>query len=270
MDPVPMTACWMAAVRARETVRSDRLFDDPLADTLAGQDGVDLMTRMEADLPENPALPIRTRFFDDALVRVLVDRKISQVVALAAGMDARAFRLDLPKVFEIDNPGLLEVKEARLVAVGARPRCERIALAADLTGAWVDVLVRAGFDNNSPSVFLAEGLLGYLEEREVHQLLDDVNTLAAPGSYFLADVSGRSALDSPFAAAWYERCAGNGIPNARFGTDDPEDLFDAHGWDATVTQYGEEPANFGRWLYPTIPRDDLSVPHNYLIVAKKC
>jgi methyltransferase (TIGR00027 family) len=259
----------MAAVRARETVRSDRLFDDPLAAALAGQDGVDLMTRMEADLPENPALPIRTRFFDDALVRILVNCKISQMVALAAGMDARAFRLDLPRVFEVDNPVLLELKECRLVAVGARPRGERITLAADLTGAWIDALVRAGFDDQGPSVFLAEGLLGYLQEEEVHRLLDDVDTVAAHGSYLLADVSGRSALDSPFTASWYERCAENGIPNARFGTDHPEDLFAAHGWDAMVTQFGEEPANFGRWPYPTFPRDELSVPHNYLVVARK-
>jgi hypothetical protein len=85
----------------------------------------------------------------------------------------------------------------------------------------------------------------------------------------LADVSGRSALDSPFTAFWYQRCAENGIPNARFGTDDPEGFFAAHGWDAQVTQYGEEAANFGRWLYPVTPRDDLSLPHNYLLVGER-
>lgn len=99
MDPVSMTARWMAAVRARETARPDRLFDDLLADVMAGPEGVDLMTRMEVGLPENPTIPIRTRFFDDALVRLLDDRGIGQVVVLAAGMDTRAYRLDLPIVF---------------------------------------------------------------------------------------------------------------------------------------------------------------------------
>jgi methyltransferase (TIGR00027 family) len=128
------------------------------------------MTRMEADLPENPAIPIRTRFFDDALVRVVSDPKIAQVVALAAGMDARAFRLDLPTIFEIDQPALLELKESRLVAAGATARCDRISVAADLIGPWAADLVHAGFDDASPSVFLAEGLLGYLEARRTSAL----------------------------------------------------------------------------------------------------
>jgi methyltransferase (TIGR00027 family) len=259
----------MAAVRARETARSDRLFNDPLAQALAGREGFDLMTRMEADLPENPALPIRTRYFDDALVRVLSDAKIGQVVVLAAGMDARAFRLDLPLVFEIDQPALLELKQARLVAASATPRSERIAVATDLTDAWTVDLLHAGFADQSPTAFLAEGLLGYLEENAVHRLLDDLDTLARPGSFLLADVGGRSALESRFTAFWYQRCAENGISNARFGTDDPEGLFAAHGWDAQVKQYGEEAANFGRWPYPVTPRGDLSLPHNYLIVAKR-
>lgn len=264
-----MTACWMAAVRARETARSDRLFDDPLAEALAGQDGFDLMSRMEAGLPENPALPIRTRFFDDALARVLSNPQIRQVVALAAGMDARAFRLDMPTVYEIDRPELLQLKEARLEAAGASSVRERVPVAADLTAAWVAELRKVGFDDERPCVFLAEGLLGYLEESEVHRLFDELSTLAAPGSCLLADVGGRSALESPFTTFWYERCAENGIPNARFGTDDPEGLLASHGWNARVTQYGEEDANFGRWPFPVTPRDDLTLPHNYLIVAER-
>ncbi|HEX2849610.1 MAG TPA: class I SAM-dependent methyltransferase [Acidimicrobiales bacterium] len=91
MDRVAMTACWMAAVRARETARPDRLFDDPLAATLAGPEGVDLMHRMEAGFPENPTIPIRTRFFDDALVGAVAGGRIGQVVVLAAhGWAARA------------------------------------------------------------------------------------------------------------------------------------------------------------------------------------
>src|ERR1700728_4188405 len=109
IDPVSMTAHWMAAERARETARPDRLFEDPLAEVLAGTEGVDLMARMGVDLPVNPAFPIRTRFFDDALVRLLADHRIGQVVLMGAGMGTRAYRLDLPTVFEIDRPALLDV-----------------------------------------------------------------------------------------------------------------------------------------------------------------
>jgi methyltransferase (TIGR00027 family) len=270
VDPVSLTALWMAAVRAREAARPDRLFDDPLAEVLAGPEGFDLMTRMEAGLPENPAIPIRTRFFDDALVCLLADHhEIGQVVMLAAGMDTRAYRLDLPTVFEVDRPALLEMKDARLAAASAQPRCPRMTVGADLTGKWLDDLVQAGFRAEMPSVFLAEGLLGYLGEPEVHRLLDVLGRTAAAGSFLLADVSGRSALDAPYLASWFQRLASNGITGARFGTDDPEGLLAARGWDAHVTQYGDEEASFGRWPYPPTPRDDPRLPHNYLIIGKR-
>lgn len=265
-----MTALWMAAVRARESVRPDRLFDDPLAEVLAGPEGFDLMTRMEADLPENPTLTIRTRFYDDALVRLLVDRGIGQVVILGAGMDTRAFRLNLPIVFELDQRPVLELKDSRLATVSATPRCRRITVGADLTGEWANELVGAGFDTETSSVFLAEGLLGYLGETNVHRLLAVVDQLTGSGSILLADVSGLSALDAPYMAFWYKRLADNGIvANARYGTDDPEGLLAAHGWKAHVYQYGDEGANFGRWPFPPFPRDDMSLPHNYLIVGER-
>jgi methyltransferase (TIGR00027 family) len=267
MDPISMTAHWMAAVRARESIRPDRLFDDPLAEVLAGPEGFDLMTRVEADLPENPTLPIRTRFFDDALVRLLVG--IGQVVILGAGLDTRAFRLNLPIVFEVDQGAVLGLKDSRLAAVSAMPRGKRLTVGADLTGEWSNELVGAGFDIETPSAFLAEGLLGYLEEPDVHRLLGVIDHLSSPGSILLADVSGRSALDAPYMAFWYKRLADNGIANARFGTDDPEGLLAAHGWKAHVSQYGDEGANFGRWPFPPIPRDDMRRPHNYLMVGKR-
>jgi methyltransferase (TIGR00027 family) len=224
---------------------------------------------MEADLPENPTLPIRTRFFDDTLVRLLVDRGIGQVVILGAGLDTRAFRLKLPIVFEVDQRPVLELKDSRLTAVSASPRCRRITVGADLTGEWANELVGAGFDTETPSVFLAEGLLGYLEEPDVHRLLAVVDHLSGPGSILLADVSGRSALDAPHMAFWFQRLADNGIANARYGTDDPESLLATHGWKAHVSQYGDEGANFGRWPFPPVPRDDMSRPHNYLMVGKR-
>jgi len=269
VDPVTMTAHWMAAERARESARPDRLVDDPLAHVLAGPEGVDLMARMEAGLPANPTIPIRTRFFDDALTRLLGERSIGQVVLLAAGLDTRADRLDLPVVFEIDRPALLDVKDARLAAAGARLRCRRITVGADLTGPWAEDLVGAGFRAGTPTVFLAEGLLGYLDEPDVHRLLDGIDRLAAAGSALLADVSGRSALDSPFLTSWYQRLTDHGIANARFGTDDPEGLLAAHGWAAEVSRYGDDSAHDGRWPYPPIPRSDLSVPHSYLVVGER-
>ena len=55
MSGVSVTAYWMAAERARETVRPDRLFEDPLAARSAGPEGVELMEAMEEGFGPNPA-----------------------------------------------------------------------------------------------------------------------------------------------------------------------------------------------------------------------
>jgi methyltransferase (TIGR00027 family) len=259
----------MAAERARESERPDRLFYDSLARLLAGLDGVELMARMEAGLPENPTLSIRTRFFDDTLTRVLSDHPIGQVVMLAAGMDARAFRMTLPTVFEVDHPDLLDVKNARLDDALAVPLGRRVTVGADLTGQWADKLVLSGFQVQTPTVFLAEGLLGYLEAPEVHRLFEALDLLAAFGSFLLTDVSGQSALNDPAFTFWLERMATNGIIGGCFGTDDPAALLAAHGWDAVVTEYGDPDANFGRWPWPLVGPDDPSAARSYLIVGKR-
>ncbi len=272
VDAVASTALWMAAVRARETARPDRLFSDPLAEVLADVQGVRLMTQMEAGLPDNPTIPIRTRYIDDRLCAMVEDEAVSQVVLVGAGMDARAFRLGLPAtvvVFEVDQPALLEVKQQRLDEVGVRPSCRRHVVPADLDDRWHEALEAAGFESGEPAVFVAEGLLGYLDARQVHELLNVLADLAAPGSALLADVSGRVPADAaPFMDPWFARLAAVGIQR-RFATDDPEGLFDAHGWDAEVAQYGDDGANFGRWPWPVLPREETNWPHNYLITAHR-
>lgn len=229
MDPVASTAQWMAADRARETARPDRLFADPLADLLAGLEGVELMARMEAGIPASPTIPIRTRFFDDALGRLLASQHIAQVVLVAAGMDARAFRSELPggvTVFEVDRPEVLDLKAALLAETSARPRCRRVTVGADLTGEWGAALTDAAFDPDCACAFLAEGLLAYLDQSQVERLLDLLASLGTPGSFALADLPGRSMLDASYMQPWLRLLDDPGL-GWRFGTDDPEGLFAA-------------------------------------------
>jgi O-methyltransferase involved in polyketide biosynthesis len=58
------TAEWIAAVRASETRRPDRLLDDPWAAALAGRHGEDWLGE-RAGSPALTDMIIRARFFDD-------------------------------------------------------------------------------------------------------------------------------------------------------------------------------------------------------------
>jgi len=63
-------------------------------------------------------------------------------VILAAGLDARSWRLPWPDqpdgttVYELDQPRVLEFKLSTLTEHGAQPACNRVAVAVDLRHDW--------------------------------------------------------------------------------------------------------------------------------------
>jgi methyltransferase (TIGR00027 family) len=191
---VGKTALGMARVRARESRREDRLFDDPFAQAFVDAAPGAFPEERQAGVPGSGALRelgaafsahavIRTRFYDDWLAAAAAGG-CGQVILLAAGLDTRAFRLGWPagtRVFEVDLPDVVAFKEAVLARCGAAPRCERVTVAADLRGDWAAELVAAGFDRARPAAWLAEGLIIYLTAGEAGRLLSVVSELSSPG-----------------------------------------------------------------------------------------
>jgi methyltransferase (TIGR00027 family) len=262
------TAYWTASVRARENEREDRLIRDPWAAALAGEEGMAWI----APRPAESVVPIiiRTRYFDDFLQRVTQEHGILQVVLLAAGLDTRAFRLSWPEetcVFELDQPPILAHKEQILHAADAQPACIRQAIGVDLTAPWADELISSGFVPRLPSVWLLEGFLFYLANETIRQLLDEVISLAAPGSWMAFDIVNSVMLTSPLTQKWVEMQAQSGAP--WIGTmDDPVAFLAQRGWEATLTQAGADDANYGRWPYPVIPITMTNMPHNWFVTAR--
>jgi methyltransferase (TIGR00027 family) len=248
------TARWIAAARARESGRPDALFSDSFAHFFAGETGAAMLDRSErASGGENLFLAVRTRYFDEALLAAA--QVCGQVVLLGAGFDVRAYRLPLPagtRMWELDQAELLAEKESVLTANAAAPRCERMAVAADLAASWGEALAAAGHDVARPTVWLAEGLLYYLSAPAVAGLLRLARAHSAGGSVFLADVFGTGLLAQPAMQPylrWLEQAA---LPQP-FCTDDPARLLAAGGWRAEGgTRPGAPDANYGR--FPRGPR----------------
>jgi len=266
---IDATARWTAAVRASESTRDDRLFEDPWAAALAGPEGAAWI----AGRPPGSTLPIaiRTRFFDDWLHRVAIEGGIRQVVLLASGLDTRAYRLPWvagTTVFELDRPAVLAGKRGVLEGAGAAPACDRRAVGADLTGDWAAALLASGLDRDRPTAWLVEGVLFYLPREAIDRILDDVTRLAAPGSRLGLDIVNRHVLTSPWTKPWVEMQAAAGAP--WIGTmDDPAAELAARGWIATVTQPGSPEANHGRWTLPVVPADMTEMPHSWYVTAER-
>ncbi|MFF2331556.1 MULTISPECIES: SAM-dependent methyltransferase [unclassified Streptomyces] len=176
---VGQTGIGVALSRALESDRPDRLFNDQVAK---------LFLEAVGYYRNITAVAVRTRYFDDALLAA--SEHCLQVVLLASGLDARAFRLPWPagtKLFEIDLPKVLEFKEKVISKNNVEPTCERQVLAVDLRTDWPEELKKNGFDPSLPTAWLAEGLLVYLAPEDVDTLVSRITELSRPGSRFIFD-----------------------------------------------------------------------------------
>jgi methyltransferase (TIGR00027 family) len=192
VSSVGLTALGVAAARAVETGRSDALVRDPWAHRFVrrAQPPVPMPTGPD-ELPAGDRwrsmadfMGIRSRFFDEFFAAA-TDQGVHQVVLLAAGLDVRAYRLNWPpqcRLFEVDQPKVLEFKNAVLKEFGAEAACERRVVATDLREDWAGALRAAGFDPAKPTAWLAEGLLPYLPAAAEADLFAQIDRLSAPGS----------------------------------------------------------------------------------------
>jgi methyltransferase (TIGR00027 family) len=192
---VGATATMVAAARAIASKEPHAIIDDPFAEPLVRAVGLDFFNRLldgETGLVEGEGadatrlmvdvMAVRTRFFDDFFTGAAGP---SQAVILASGLDARAYRLDWPAgtvVYEIDQPKVIEFKNATMSAIGAAPTAERRTVSIDLRDDWPAALRRNGFDETQPTAWIAEGLLVYLPPEAQDRLFDDITALSAPGS----------------------------------------------------------------------------------------
>ncbi|MFT3764061.1 MAG: SAM-dependent methyltransferase [Minicystis sp.] len=268
MDPVASTAHWVAAARARESQRPDALFQDPFAAALAGEEGERWIESPSDEVLVSTYIALRTRFFDEQLLHAAQDG-IRQFVILAAGLDARAFRLDWPegtRLFELDRPEVLAHKNNILAASRATPRCLRITLGANLTLPWADALRTAGLAPSERSAWLVEGLLPYLHEADVRRLFMQLSTLAAPGSALALDCTGTDPFTTPAFADQAAKMRARGI-EMHFSCDDPVALLAGFGWAAQSVTVNELAARAGR---PIPWQEDGEDPlHSHLVAATR-
>jgi len=300
-ESVGATALGVASARAAETESENPLIEDPFARVFLDAAGEGVWNwHTDGDLPPElveaePDLPLqrqgmvdymasRTKFFDSFFVTATTNG-IKQAVILAAGLDARSWRLPWPDgvtVYELDQDRVLDFKLSTLTDHGAQPACNRKAVAVDLRHDWPKALLEAGFDPSQPSAWSAEGLMPYLPSAAQELLFERINDLAAPGSRVAVEALGPSFLDEDLRAkrrARMDRLRGvlakvqpdREVPRTDelwyFEEREPVDeWFARHGFEVTVTPTAELMEGFGR--SPDAKVKDL-VPSNEFVVARR-
>jgi methyltransferase (TIGR00027 family) len=171
------TARWAAVFRARETERADAIFRDPYAERLAGKMGVDIANTLPEGNSHAWAWVARTYLFDQFITRE-IEQGADMVVNLAAGLDARPYRMALsPSLqwIEADLPEILTYKEGILANEKLACKLERIRL--DLSDGPARRALFADLNRRANKILvLTEGLLIYLSAEEVASLAKDLAT----------------------------------------------------------------------------------------------
>ncbi|MFB8279246.1 class I SAM-dependent methyltransferase [Nocardia colli] len=222
------TARWVAAYRARETARPDSLFQDPLADRLAGEHGHAIVDQAPRIMRNGWSVVTRTKLIDDLIAKSIAEG-CDRVLNLAAGLDTRPYRLALPAGFvwiEADLPELLAEKERALA--GETPRGVLIRRAVDLADpsardTFLDEALGPLGPTGTPAtkaLVLTEGLLFYLDEATVADL---AHALTRPEiAWWMADLTFR--MDRMRTSAMFENAP------MKFDPADGLAFFGALGW----------------------------------------
>ncbi|HYL84252.1 MAG TPA: SAM-dependent methyltransferase [Candidatus Angelobacter sp.] len=222
------TARWAAYFRAQETARPDALFRDPYAERLGGQHGVDIANTLPEGNKHAWAWVARTYLFDQLIAREL-QQGVDLVLNLAAGLDARPYRMSLPaslQWIEVDLPGILAYKEE--ILANEKPNCKLERIRLDLSDANARRSVFADLDQRAGKILvLTEGLLIYLSAEEVAALARDL----AAGARFQRWMMD---LSSPGLLKMMQKTTGKHLSQVgapfKFAPAEGPDFFKAHGW----------------------------------------
>ncbi|MGV0040733.1 class I SAM-dependent methyltransferase [Mycobacterium colombiense] len=277
---VGATALGVAAARAAETESENPLINDPFARVFVDAAGQGMWSiyadpalpakagDLEPDLRDRLQLMVdfmatRTAFFDEFFLGA-ADAGVQQVVILAAGLDARSWRLPWPDgtvVYELDQPKVLEFKSKTLREHGAQPKARLVNVPIDLRQDWPKALQEAGFDVSKPAVWSAEGLVRYLPAPAQDLLFERIDSLSSQGSWLASNVPAPGFTDPDRVQRQRDdmrrmRAAAAELVNAEIT--DFDDLWYAEertpvdawlrdrGWDVATASFAELMARYGR------------------------
>jgi methyltransferase (TIGR00027 family) len=194
--PVLKTALWLAGARVLETKKWHPLVKDPFAEGLLGTEGLKTALKLERTHPVPREVIRRIRLIDDLVLRLVKELKIEVVIMAGTGLDARPYRLDLPKSLtwiEVDYPVVTQWKDLQLK--DKKPNCTVERVGMNLVRPWsLDTAIGDKYEGKR-TLILAENLFQYFSTYDTQQFY--INTKCfGQGTVMIADLPNSSFASS--------------------------------------------------------------------------
>jgi methyltransferase (TIGR00027 family) len=274
-ESVGATALGVAWARSQESTSACPLYTDPYAEVFI-EEAIKRGWKLPPDYMQERIRSIsgyaasRTKWFDEFFIAAGAGG-IEQAVILAAGLDARAWRLPWNEgtvVYEIDQPKVLEFKSETLHARGADPAIRHVAVPVDLRHDWPKALRDAGFDASKPTAWAAEGLLPYLAADGQDLLFERIAQLSAQDTRVGVESFGGGFFNEEYLASRREQMrrlreeagvTGHDAPDVQdlWYIEDRTDLsdwFSSHGWEVSVIDAADLMQRYNRPTTEATPR----------------
>ena len=229
IEHISDTARWVAVYRAMETERPDAIFRDPYADRLAGPRGREIVNAMPRGKQMAWTMITRTAVFDELILDRVNSGGVDLVLNLAAGLDARAWRMPLPKTLrwvDVDLPDILHYKTEALK--NETPVCRYEAVPLDLSDETKRQALFAQLGRECRrALVVSEGLLVYLEAEQVASLAADLHRQPT-FQWWLHDLASAQLL--VFMKRLWGRNVEAGNAPFKFAPEEGTKFFERYGW----------------------------------------
>lgn len=230
------TAKWVAIFRAEESERPDAVFHDPFARKLAGEKGEQIANAIGFGRENSWSFVARTFLFDEFIMQHVTDG-YDMILNLAAGLDARPYRMDLPSSLqwvEVDLPGILEAKEK--VLNEETPRCHLTRFRLDLADQRARTELFKNLNSKANKILvMTEGLIIYLTSAQVASFAIDLSSQNNFKRWMFDMVS--PALLKMIQERMGPALGGSGAV-FQFAPEEGEEYFLQYGWRSVASKSG--------------------------------
>jgi methyltransferase (TIGR00027 family) len=172
MKPITDTAFYCCGARMLDAAQEKPICGDDYAKLFMCDHGLAVFDRFKALDLSNSSVIVRHRIIDDMLRQLLYADHELNIVTIGAGFDSRPYRLNGGDWFELDEPELIAYKNILLPTDQCNNPLHRESIDFDKED-LIDKLLQ--LPHSGPVVFVLEGVVIYLCESDIQNLLGELD-----------------------------------------------------------------------------------------------